>query len=945
MSNAAQAFLLSWSIPPWATFALCVTWAIYFRGWRRIRLTRPAKFPPWRLGCFTAGLLSLWIAIASPLDTFGNLLLTAHMAQHLVLMSIAPPLILLGAPVVPLLRGLPCWVIRDALGPFFSMGWLRAAGAFLVRPAVAWIVFNAAFLGWHVPPAYELALRSSAWHETEHACFFITSLLFWFVVLEPWPARSRRSRWTVLPFLLSADIINTGFSAFLCFCGRLIYPSYADVPRVFQISPLNDQIAAAAFMWVIGSLAFLIPAVIITIQLLSPASKYVTVSVTNIAATTPRLRPAAVRQAPATFDLLQLPLVGRFLRWRYGRPALQAITLIAALVIIIDGLFGHPMSSMNLAGVIPWNYARSLAILALLFAGNLFCMACPFTLPREIGKRLGFATRNWPRALRSKWLSVGLLVVFFCSYEVFAIWDHPSRTAWVLIAYFAGAFLVDTFFRGASFCKYVCPVGQFNFVTSLLSPLGVEVRSQSTCSSCRTHDCIAGNQQQRGCELQLFLPQKITNLDCTLCMDCVKACPADNIGIFASSPVRDLLRDPALPASSIGRLSARLDIAIVAITIIASAFASAAVMVTPVSEITARIGQLVPSVAMQRALSYLTAAIIPLTLFSALALAAFGIRRVAASTPLRESPLPLFAGAAAAGCRDVGIPPALSSADRMGVNRPSCATSCNRPERQSIFACLAFRFCARPTKYTPSLPAAHPGCRAASLVLCWMADRQPTRQRPAQRDGCLRTLGGSSGRSLRRWCLDAASADADAEYDPDVRRVFLFVLITLGAVPCLADGGQLVLHQTANGFEITIFATPAPVATGRVDLSVLVQDAASHQMISGADVDLNLQSPNGATSELQPSASQAANRLVQAVTFNLDRPGLWTITVFVRYSGQTTTCSSQFRVSPSRSRSLVVWMCLLIPPIAVVLFALHQRQKHALRRTPQDFKARASSIA
>ena len=138
------------------------------------------------------------------------------------------------------------------------------------------------------------------------------------------------------------------------------------------------------------------------------------------------------------------------------------------------------MAPMNLAGVLPWTYGRAFIVVALLAAGNLFCMACPFTLPRELGRRLGLATRHWPRALRTKWLAVGLLVLFFWAYEAFDLWDSPSLTAWILVGYFVAAFAVDTFFRGASFCKYVCPIGQFNFVSSLVSPLEVRVRSRDS---------------------------------------------------------------------------------------------------------------------------------------------------------------------------------------------------------------------------------------------------------------------------------------------------------------------------------------------------------------------------------------------------------------------------------------------------------------------------------
>ena len=117
--GVSQAAWSSWAFPFWATAGLLATALLYLRGWRKIRRTRPLIFPPWRAWCFLGGLFSLWIAIASPLDTLDGLLLVAHMTQHLILMSVVPPLLLLGAPAVPLLRGLPRSVLRDGLGPFF----------------------------------------------------------------------------------------------------------------------------------------------------------------------------------------------------------------------------------------------------------------------------------------------------------------------------------------------------------------------------------------------------------------------------------------------------------------------------------------------------------------------------------------------------------------------------------------------------------------------------------------------------------------------------------------------------------------------------------------------------------------------------------------------------------------------------------------------------------
>jgi putative membrane protein len=221
-------------------------------------------------GGIVSALATVRVFGRDPVDTFSESLLFMHMAQHFVLMSIAPPLIVLGAPVVPMLRGLPRPVIRSVFRPLFATGFVRETGSFLTRPKVAWIAMNAAYVGWHIPKAYEFALASENWHNFEHACFFFTSLMFWWPVIAPWPWRQRGSRWLLLPYLVGADLVNTGLSAFLCFSGRLLYPSYGAIPRLFGLSALNDQIAAGAFMWVMGSTVFLIPAMAITVQLLSP---------------------------------------------------------------------------------------------------------------------------------------------------------------------------------------------------------------------------------------------------------------------------------------------------------------------------------------------------------------------------------------------------------------------------------------------------------------------------------------------------------------------------------------------------------------------------------------------------------------------------------------------------------------------------------------------------
>lgn len=581
MDPTLEAFLLSWPLDPWIVVPLLLTGAIYVRGWTQLRRRGAHRFGAVQLAAFLGGLAAVLLALASPLEPFAALLLQVHMAQHLLLMMVAPPLLWLGWPLLPLLRGLPEAVRRHWVAPFFRWGGLRSVLQRLTHPVTAWLLFVASTWIWHIPRLYEVALRSDGWHYVEHVCFFGTGLLFWWPVVQPFPSRPRWSRWLVLPYLLLADVQNTILSAFLAFSDRVLYPHYAGVPRLWGVSALNDQAAAGALMWVPGSLVYLVPLVWIGYGLLFGKSAMSGDGATSAKRQAGRIAlPLAALSPPTRWDLLHVPLIGRFLKWRHARLTMQIPLFVLAGVMIADGLTGPQTASMNLAGVLPWIHWRGLVVLALLIAGNVFCMACPFLLPRTIARKWLPAHHAWPRWLRSKWLAVALLIVFLWAYEAFALWASPWWTAWIAVGYFVAAFVIDGWFRGAAFCKYVCPIGQFHFVQSLVSPLEIRVRDPAVCQQCVTKDCIRGRDGIPGCELQLFQPRKSGNMDCTFCLDCVHTCPHDNLGVEAVTPGVELWRDR--PRSGVGRWSRRPDLAALVLVLVFGSFVNAAGMVGPV---------------------------------------------------------------------------------------------------------------------------------------------------------------------------------------------------------------------------------------------------------------------------------------------------------------------------------------------------------------------------
>jgi len=218
----------------------------------------PERFGAGRLGAMMAGLATIILAVSPPLEAQALLHLRAHMTQHLLLMMVAPPLLWMGAPVAPMLLGLPRPIRRwVALALASPPG--RQIARVLASPAVSGAAFSVAFWTWHVPALYDLALRSDFWHHVEHACFFATAMLFWRPVILPWPSHSPWPRWTMIPYLVLADVQNSVLAAILTFSDRVIYSSYEVVPRSHAISALEDQATAGVIMWVPGSLAFLLP--------------------------------------------------------------------------------------------------------------------------------------------------------------------------------------------------------------------------------------------------------------------------------------------------------------------------------------------------------------------------------------------------------------------------------------------------------------------------------------------------------------------------------------------------------------------------------------------------------------------------------------------------------------------------------------------------------------
>jgi cytochrome c oxidase assembly factor CtaG len=255
---------------PWVVAPLALAAGIYLRGWLRLHSQVPQRFGAGRLAAFLGGLAAIAVALESPLHALGAQLLQAHMIQHVLLLMVAPPLIWLGAPLLPMLHGLPRRLLHTSVGQLVASPLRLRSCRWLIHPAVTWALFVGSTWAWHTPALYGQALASEVWHYAQHGCFLATAFAFWWPVVQPWPSRPLVPPWAIVLYLMLADLQNTVLSAWLVFSERLVYAAYNVGPRLWQISAMDDQAAAGAIMWVPGSIAFLLPIAWIVGQALSP---------------------------------------------------------------------------------------------------------------------------------------------------------------------------------------------------------------------------------------------------------------------------------------------------------------------------------------------------------------------------------------------------------------------------------------------------------------------------------------------------------------------------------------------------------------------------------------------------------------------------------------------------------------------------------------------------
>ena len=241
----------AWNDDPLLLLGITAGIAIYLRGWSR----RSPRRQDWRQPVGALGLVALALALLSPLDALTNTLASAHMAQHIVLILVAAPLLVTGAASATMMRGLSRSV-RRALRRAADVSGAKSVAETLRRPVTAWVLHAAALWLWHSASLYEAALRSHLLHGLEHLTFIVTALLFWSAVLSPRASR-RAPRGVALLLVFTMALQGVLLSALLTFAPTPWYETYAQTTHVWGLAPLADQQLAGVTMWVPGGLVYL----------------------------------------------------------------------------------------------------------------------------------------------------------------------------------------------------------------------------------------------------------------------------------------------------------------------------------------------------------------------------------------------------------------------------------------------------------------------------------------------------------------------------------------------------------------------------------------------------------------------------------------------------------------------------------------------------------------
>lgn len=243
--------ICAWSFEPLVIFSLSLTALLFIIGLHRKR----RSIRSWEAICFALGWLALFVALVSPVHAWGQVLFSAHMTQHEILMLVAAPLLVLGRPLVTFLWALPLRESRS-LGKIAKINALNRLWRTLTIPLVAWLVHAVALWTWHIPVLFEAVLHYEWVHTAQHLSFFISALLFWWALIHG-PQGAMGYGAAVL-YLFTTSVHSGVLGALITLAGSVWYPSYVGLTSSWGLTPLEDQQLGGLIMWIPAGLVYVI---------------------------------------------------------------------------------------------------------------------------------------------------------------------------------------------------------------------------------------------------------------------------------------------------------------------------------------------------------------------------------------------------------------------------------------------------------------------------------------------------------------------------------------------------------------------------------------------------------------------------------------------------------------------------------------------------------------
>lgn len=261
-------FLLAWHFDPFISLVLLGATCTYYWAWLKVQQFTDQPMPASHAWYFGVGMATLAFSLLGPLESYNEQLFNLHMAQHIVLLQIAVPLMLLGRPVQLVLRAMPRQATKRTVRFLFGNRKMRYAVLGITAPVTGFLLFNITIGFWHVPQFYDASVRNDLVHNLQHVTFTLAAGIYWWTILDPIPRHHKLGElWSLASVFLSM-MIGSIIGAILTLAQTVLYPVYQEAANPWGWDPLLDQQVGGLIMWVGSFILYFVVMGVLAIKLM-----------------------------------------------------------------------------------------------------------------------------------------------------------------------------------------------------------------------------------------------------------------------------------------------------------------------------------------------------------------------------------------------------------------------------------------------------------------------------------------------------------------------------------------------------------------------------------------------------------------------------------------------------------------------------------------------------